>query len=279
MGAWRRIRAAALGLLVCATTAQAEGWAQFYVPSQRPAAAPATQGRVPAGDMGICIREILAAQVRHGIPDNLLLAIGLQEAGTRRNGKFTVWPYAVNAAGTGRLFDSRQAALNWVAERQASGVRSIDVGCMQINLRWHPDAFTSPAQGFDPRVNVEYAARFLTRLYRRTGDWVTAAGSYHSFEPEYRDIYLARLQKNISAANARLPEFVALAGASGNYTLPAPQPLAPGPGPTDPGVTVARATWGARLGGNANARMTLYSAQEIQPVLPDFKTVRSETAG
>ena len=277
MGAWHTIRAAALGLLICATPAHAEGWAQFYVPSQRPA--PSTQGHVPRGDMGVCIREILAAQVRHGIPDNLLLAIGLQEAGTRRGGQFTVWPYAVNAAGTGRLFDTRQAALNWVAERQNAGVRSIDVGCMQINLRWHPDAFTSPAQGFDPRVNVDYAARFLMRLYRQTGNWLMAAGSYHSFEPEFRDIYLARLQKNISAANARFPEFVALAGSSGTHALPARRAPAQRTGRKDPGAPVARATWGARLGGDANARMTLYSADEIQPVLPNFKTVTSETAG
>jgi hypothetical protein len=272
------LRTAALGLMLSGA-AQAEGWARFYVSTSKPAiAAPVPSSSMArGGEHGICIREILAAQARHGIPDNLLLAIGLQEAGTRRNGHFTVWPFAVNAAGTGRLFDSRAAALDWVAERQRAGVRSIDVGCMQINLRWHPDAFDNAAQGFDPRINVDYAARFLKRLHRRTGNWMLAAGSYHSFEPEYRDVYLARLQKNISAANARLPEFVALASGAPHRTAPdSTRPVSREP---DGSITVARATWGAHLGGDANARTSLYSSQEMQPVLPQFTTVTSEASG
>ena len=180
---WHIARAALLGAVLSAP-ALAQGWGSFYEPSQKNAVTKTARTlAAKGGPEGVCIREILAAQTRHGIPDNLLLAIGLQEAGTRRNGHFTVWPYAVNAAGEGRLFDNRNAALDWVAERQASGIRSIDVGCMQINMRWHPDAFASVSEGFDPRVNVDYAARFLKRLHRRTGSWMQAAGSYHSFEP------------------------------------------------------------------------------------------------
>nr|WP_217482760.1 lytic transglycosylase domain-containing protein [Sulfitobacter maritimus] len=262
---------------VLASPALAQGWGSFYEPSQKNAVTKTARTlAVKGGPEGVCIREILAAQTRHGIPDNLLLAIGLQEAGTRRNGHFTVWPYAVNAAGEGRLFDNRNAALNWVAERQASGIRSIDVGCMQINMRWHPDAFDSVTEGFDPRVNVDYAARFLKRLHRRTGSWMQAAGSYHSFEPEFRDTYLDRLQKNISAANARLPEFQALASAS----PAAPRPRKPATRP-EGGYDrlAARATWGAQIGGAENARRSLYSAHEMQPVLPQFTTVHAEDAG
>ena len=277
MRGWRHIAAAALLGAALASPTLAQGWGSFYEPSQKNAVTKTARTlAAKGGPEGVCIREILAAQTRHGIPDNLLLAIGLQEAGTRRNGHFTVWPYAVNAAGEGRLFDSRTAALDWIAERQASGIRSIDVGCMQINMRWHPDAFDSPVQGFDPRVNVDYAARFLKRLHRRTGSWLQAAGSYHSFEPEYRDTYLDRLQKNISAANARLPEFQALASAS-------PAPARPRKAARrDAGSydrLAAKATWGAQIGGAANARRSLYSAHEMQPVLPQFTTVRAEDAG
>lgn len=268
--------------VACATTAAAEGWAKFYVPTAKPAAPPAARfDAAPGNAEGVCIREILKAQTRHGIPHNLLLAIGLQEAGTRRNGHFTVWPFAVNAAGTGRLFESRAAALDWVAERQAAGVRSIDVGCMQINLRWHPDAFADVSQGFDPGANVDYAARFLKRLHRQTGDWLQAAGAYHSFEPQYRDLYLARLEKNIAAANAGLPRFAALAGAAGTRQATYVADTAPAPARRQEGggVQVARATWGAHLGGQDNARMSLYSARQIQPILPAFTTVPSEAAG
>jgi hypothetical protein len=267
---------AVCALALVAGTAGAEGWSRFYVPTQRPVAS--VPDLPAAGVEGVCIREILAAQTRHAIPFNLLLAIGLQEAGTRRNGHFTVWPYAVNAAGTGRLFDNRTAAMDWVHERQAAGIASIDVGCMQINLRWHPEAFASVAEGFDPRANVDYAARFLKRLHGQTGDWMQAAGAYHSFEPEFRDLYLARLERNIEAANAGLPKFAALAGAAGT-AQPAPVRARETATPRAAGVQVARATWGAGIGGQANARTSIYSAQEIRPILPVFTTVHSEDAG
>ncbi|SFT08583.1 Transglycosylase SLT domain-containing protein [Sulfitobacter marinus] len=273
----RSFTCAGLLALLLGNAAAADGWARFYRLTPKPTVESAISTRPAQGDgMGICIREILAAQTRHGIPDNLLLAIGLQEAGTRRGGHFTVWPFAVNAAGTGRLFDTRAAAVEWVASQQRAGVASIDVGCMQINLRWHPDAFATADQGFDPHVNVDYAARFLKRLYKRTGDWMQAAGAYHSFEPEYRDAYLSRLQKNISAANVGLPRFVALANATGSYH-DVPRAVVP----REPAgrVTVARGTWGAQLGGDANARSSLYSAQDIQPVLPQFTIMTSETTG
>ena len=64
------------------------------------------------------------------------------------------------------------------------------------------------AQRLRPGANVDYAARFLRDLYRQTGDWMTAAGSYHSFTPERREIYLAALKPQRGGgqrADRRLP--------------------------------------------------------------------------
>ncbi len=66
---------------------------------------------------------------------------------------------------------------------QARGVQSIDVGCMQVNLLYHPSAFATLDQAFDPAPNASYAARFLRSLYARLGDWPEAAAAYHSFTP------------------------------------------------------------------------------------------------
>ena len=97
-------RAALLGA-VLATPALAQGWGSFYEPSQKNAVTKTARTlAAKGGPEGVCIREILAAQTRHGIPDNLLLAIGLQEAGVNRDGVLTVWPWSVNAEGTGRVF-------------------------------------------------------------------------------------------------------------------------------------------------------------------------------
>lgn len=231
------------------------GWQGFYTPTEREA-----RGMAVSPD-GVCVREILRAQLRHGIPDNILLGIGLQEAGIRRGDRLTVWPWSVNAEGEGRLFDSRESAQTWVEGALAEGMSSIDVGCMQVNLHWHPGAFDSVAEGFDPARNVDYAARFLKDLYLKTGDWVTAAGSYHSLTPERREVYLASLKQNVAVANGRIEAFRALASDA--------QPRETAPVDDAPRAGVF---WSAGLSaGKGEGRRSLYSDSELQPVLPAFR--------
>ncbi len=67
---------------------------------------------------------------------------------------------------------------------QARACRSIDVGCMQVNLMYHPDAFASLDMAFDPMANAAYAARFLQQLFNQTNAWPLAAAAYHSFTPD-----------------------------------------------------------------------------------------------
>ena len=69
------------------------------------------------------------------------------------------------------------------AALQARGVASVDVGCMQVNLLAHPGAFRSMNEAFEPAANALYAARFLTSLYARLGNWPAAAAGYHSLTP------------------------------------------------------------------------------------------------
>jgi hypothetical protein len=77
---------------------------------------------------------------------------------------------------------------------QANGVRSIDVGCGQINLMHHPDAFPNLELAFDPEANAAYAAKFLKALHSRTGDWNTATAMYHSATPGVGAEYQQQVQ-------------------------------------------------------------------------------------
>src|SRR5580704_17975296 len=54
---------------------------------------------------------------------------------------------------------------------------------MQVNLMYHPTAFTTLDMAFEPAVNADYAARFLVELHEQTGDWTTATADYHSSNP------------------------------------------------------------------------------------------------
>ena len=67
---------AALLVVLTAGAAQAAGWQDFYRPIPRPGSDLAVDA--------VCVREILDAQDRYDIPENILLAIGLQEAGIQR---------------------------------------------------------------------------------------------------------------------------------------------------------------------------------------------------
>lgn len=249
-------------------------------PQGMTAAAAPMQGQGAAADTALCLREILGAETRYGIPGHLLLAIGLQEAGTSEGGQLTVWPWSVNAEGQGRMFADPVEAMNWVEEKRRAGTTSIDVGCMQMNLHWHGEKFANLSEAFDPYTNVDASARYLTTLYAETGDWGKAAGAYHSRDTERQKIYLTSLERNLAVATQEIATFQALAGmtteapllrpydAQGEVTLAASAETTP-LAPVDPDQPL----WSAGLGtegGETTARYGLYSRKSLQPVLPAF---------
>ncbi|WP_239521066.1 transglycosylase SLT domain-containing protein [Pseudooceanicola aestuarii] len=233
----------ALALLIGQGAVAQADWRGFYRPTAAatPRVQPAPADGAPpsrAAAQGVCVREILLAQLRHAIPDNLLLGIGLQEAGMTHEGQHTIWPWTANSDGDGRFFASRAAARDWVQSELDRGVRSVDIGCMQINLRWHPEAFATVDDGLDPAANVDYAARLLLRHHRNRGSWAEAAAAYHSGTPDVGAGYLARLDRNVATANSRIAAFrdlaaraVTLANAPAPRTGPlrSPRPARGGP--------------------------------------------------
>jgi len=129
-----------------------------------------------------CRPAIAAAEQAAAIPPFLMAAIGKVESGRRdpATGVVVPWPWTINAEGQGSYYDSKAQAIAAVRALQARGVQSIDVGCMQINLMHHPNAFASLDQAFDPAASATYAAHFLTDLHAQSNDWLHAAGQYHS---------------------------------------------------------------------------------------------------
>ncbi len=143
----------------------------------------------------LCRAAITEAERGANLPRGLLQAIGRVESGRRdpETGQFAPWPWTINAEGEGKYFPTREAAIAHVRQLQARGVRIIDVGCMQVNLHHHPNAFASLEQAFDPLINARYAARFLSELNGGRADWRQAAGHYHSQTPERAGPYRAKV--------------------------------------------------------------------------------------
>lgn len=173
-------------------------------------------------DDQVCLQKIRSEERAHRIPGGLLAAIGFTESGRTVTGRRAVWPWTANVEGEGHFFDSKAAAVKFVEDKLAAGATSIDVGCMQINLKHHPDAFASLDDAFDPGTNVAYGADFLKALHGQANGWLEAARRYHSATPEKGQAYGERVlanwtgtakQKELAAdiAAATRPEAIQLA--------------------------------------------------------------------
>ena len=129
-----------------------------------------------------CLPGILDAERQFALPPKLLHTIGIVESGRADpvTGRVAPWPWTINVGGVGHFFATKASAIEAVQDLQKAGTGSIDVGCMQINLVQHPDAFASLEEAFDPAANTRYGARFLGALYREIGNWPQAAAAYHS---------------------------------------------------------------------------------------------------
>lgn len=161
-----------------------------------------------ADDSRLCDEAAARAAQRHGVPAEVLQAIMLTETGRDRAGEFRPWPWAVNQGGEGLWFPGPDEALAHIETQVAAGVTNLDVGCFQLNVRWHGARFSSAADMLDPDQNAAYAAAFLARLRTETGDWPAAAARYHSRTEEHAARYRAKFEA-ILADLPRVPFDVA----------------------------------------------------------------------
>ena len=134
---------------------------------------------------------------RYNLPKDILHSISLQE--TRkphsRHQIGVVWPWTINVEGKGFHFRTKKDAIRFVKDQLKEGKTSIDIGCMQINLKYHPDAFTSLDQAFSPRRNIAYAAQLLQSHYKRLRSWDKAVGQYHSSTHDRASNYQASVNR------------------------------------------------------------------------------------
>jgi soluble lytic murein transglycosylase-like protein len=126
--------------------------------------------------MGACEREMARAAQAENIPLSVLYAVGLTETGQRG----LLQPYAMNIDGAARVAQSLPEAAAMVRQAQARGAKLIDIGCMQINQRYHGAHFPSLEAMFDTRRNVAYAAHFLKELRAREPSWTLAVARYNA---------------------------------------------------------------------------------------------------
>lgn len=146
----------------------------------------------------LCTRQFPLEEKQNNIPTHLLAAIATTESGRWHDGlgMSVPWPWTINVDGKGYYFASKAEAIARTRNFLAQGRQSIDVGCMQVNLKHHPKAFSDLNQAFDPVRNVAYSAKFLRDNYATLGDWIKATAAYHSRTPVYGKRYLGEIERN-----------------------------------------------------------------------------------
>ena len=142
-----------------------------------------------------CEKLARQAEEKYQLPKNVLLSIARVESGYGKvEGITRSWPWTLNAGGNSAYFETKKDALKDLKAKLKRGIRNVDLGCMQINYKWHNKFFKSASQMMDPHINVDYGARFLKRLYQRHGSWDKAIKYYHSRNSKYNKSYLRKVK-------------------------------------------------------------------------------------
>ena len=134
------------------------------------------------------LRNTMWGQVarRHGIDPYILYAVALTES--RKNGeqnRVIPWPWAINNAGNAFIPDSQQEAEALLNQMLEQGKRNIDVGIMQVNLRWHGYRVAKPEQLLIPSTNLEIGASVLSEAIQSVpGNLAHGIGRYYSWKNE-----------------------------------------------------------------------------------------------
>lgn len=142
----------------------------------------------------LCENTIESIELQTDIPKGLLLGIGKAEAIRKINNKYIIWPWTINHAGKSLFFDTKKQMSNYVFKTLKRNDFNIDVGCMQINIKWHKNNFKKISDMFEVNPNISYAASFIKQLKNKHGSWDKAIKHYHSSDPKKNNPYLIKVK-------------------------------------------------------------------------------------
>ncbi len=155
----------------------------------------------------LCLVSSSYYERKYNIPKDLLRSISIVESGKwNREYKMTfAWPWIVGIDGKGEYFKSYGEAAAFLRKAVARG-ENVDIGCHQINWKYHGHHFNKPEELLHPKINAAYAAHFLIEKFNSAKDWSKAVAHYHSHTPEFGDRYLKKVHsvlENMKSQNGQ----------------------------------------------------------------------------
>jgi hypothetical protein len=152
------------------------------------------------------------AEKAYDMPKGLMSAIVTQESGGHA--------YALNVDGKAYKYRTAEEA-GYAIQDMAQRAYEIDVGCGQLNIRWHGVKFKNLGALLNPHVNMSYAAWHLSVLYKQTGSWAKAAAHYHSYDATKNRPYVCSLRRIMTQANTDAKELARFCNGDGPGLLSA----------------------------------------------------------
>ncbi|MFM2666642.1 hypothetical protein [Vibrio mediterranei] len=141
----------------------------------------------------------------YALPKTVLYSLALTESQVAlQNGQTRPWPWTLNVKGKPYFYDSAEEACQALT-RFLTQTESVDIGLTQHNWYWQKSYFQRPCDVFQPRKNLEHAARLLWEGKQKYGSWVKAAGYFHrpaggTLALQYEERFSKHLQQ-VEASN------------------------------------------------------------------------------
>lgn len=144
---------------------------------------------------------------KSGIDALLLYSIAMAESGaTKSKGYAAPHPLAIRASNKAYYPANKKEAESILNSLLGEGKRNIDVGLMQVNIRWHGSKVQSPVDLLDADTNLAVASQILLTAMRSSpGDIAVAIGRYHNWKDlERAQRYSQRVLRLYKAINGRI---------------------------------------------------------------------------
>jgi len=119
-----------------------------------------------------CLANAAKAERELGIPNGLLQSLAQVESGG-------VNPYSISLGSRSVYPRDGKTAAKLLRDHKGRLRTNTYVGCMQISLGVHRGEFQPIESIVDPRVNVMFAAKLLTRFHQEEGNWRVALVRYN----------------------------------------------------------------------------------------------------
>lgn len=135
------------------------------------------------------------AASKYGVEKELLYAIALAESKKAAGSEsMRPWPWALNIEGKGYLFETREEAETELNNAIAAGIKSIDVGPMQVNLLWNGFRVERPEDLFDIQTSAMVGAAILSEaMLSSPNDKTIGVGRYHNWDADKARVYGTRV--------------------------------------------------------------------------------------